>query len=161
MLCVGRFEKEKRFEIAVEALAAARAKGHDIGLTLVGEGHERRAYYRRAQELRVADRVDIVGWHNDLAKYYGEADIVLVPSSYEGYGLVIVEALSAGIPVLATDVGVAREAGAMVVTAKEFPQALLRWIENGPNQATLAQQPYKNFDEYVEKYCEDIRATKK
>ena len=161
LLCVGRFEKEKRFELAIDALAAARAKGHDIGLTLVGEGHERQTYYRYAQRLRVADRVEIVGWHNDLTKYYAEADIVLVPSRYEGYGLVIVEALAAGIPVLATDVGVAREAGAMVVTAKEFPQAILRWLENGPRKASLAQQPYKDINDYIEKYCADLSATKK
>jgi glycosyltransferase involved in cell wall biosynthesis len=159
MLCVGRFEKEKRFEIAIDALAEARGKGHDVGLVLVGEGSERQAYYRYAQRLRVADRLEIVGWHNDLTKYYAEADIVLVPSRYEGYGLVIVEALAAGIPVLATDVGVAGEAGAMVVSAKEFPQAFLRWLENGPRKASLANYPYAILEDYVTKYCRDISKT--
>jgi glycosyltransferase involved in cell wall biosynthesis len=161
LLAVGRFEKEKRFELAIDALAAARAKGHDVGLTLVGEGRERGTYYRHAQRLRVADRVEIVGWHNDLSKFYSEADIVLVTSRYEGYGLVIVEALSAGVPVLSTDVGVAREAGAVVVPAKEFSQALVRWIESGPRKASLAAQPYVDIDDYVEQYCADVAATAK
>jgi glycosyltransferase involved in cell wall biosynthesis len=159
LLAVGRFEKEKRFELAIDALALARAKGHDIGLTMVGEGNERQTYYRHAQRLRVADRLDIVGWHNDLARFYSEADVVLVPSRYEGYGLVIVEALSAGIPVIATDVGVAREAGAIVVSAKEFPQAVLRWIESGPRTGALSPQPYKGIEDYVNQYCADIAAT--
>jgi glycosyltransferase involved in cell wall biosynthesis len=160
LLCIGRFEKEKRFEMAIAALATARSKGHDVGLILVGDGRERQNYYRYAQRLRVADRLELVGWQNDLEKYYSEADIVLVPSRYEGYGLVIVEALSAGIPVLSTDVGVAREAGAIVVTPKEFSQALVQWIESGPRQASLANYPYANLDEYIQKYCDDIVATK-
>jgi len=160
LLSVGRFEKEKNFEVSIAALAAARKSGHDVGLTLVGEGSLRQRYYRYAQRLRVADRLELVGWQHNLTNYYSTADIVLVPSHYEGYGLVIVEALSAGIPVLSTDVGVAREAGAMVFSAKEFPHALVRWIENGPRTASLATQPYKDFQDYVSKYCLDIEATK-
>ncbi len=160
LLCVGRFEKEKRYDVAIEALALARAKGHDAGLTIVGEGRERSTYYRRAQRLRVADRVEIVGWQHGLSQYYAQADIVLVPSRYEGYGLTIVEALAAGVPVLSTDVGVAREAGAMIVDIREFPQALVRWIENGPRQRNLAMHPYRDLEDYVEKYCADINKTK-
>jgi glycosyltransferase involved in cell wall biosynthesis len=161
LLAIGRFEKEKRFEIAIDALAAARAKGHDVGLTLVGDGSLRAWYYQYAQRLRVADRLEVVGWKNDLDRHYSEADIVIVPSLYEGYGLVIIEALAAGIPVLSTNVGVAKEAGAMVVSADKFPQALVQWIENGPRQATLAHVPYKDLEEYVKLYCEDIEAIKK
>jgi glycosyltransferase involved in cell wall biosynthesis len=156
LLCIGRFEKEKRFELAIDALIAARRAGHDVGLTLVGDGSLRDRYYRYAQRYRVADRLEILGWQNDLTKLYAEADLVLVPSRYEGYGLVIVEALAAGIPVLSTDVGVAREAGAMVVGAREFADTLLRWLSDGPRRGDLAIVPYKDFDEYVERYCEDI-----
>ena len=159
LLCVGRFEKEKRFEIAIDSLAAARSEGHDVGLTIVGEGSLRSTLYSYAQRLQVADRLELVGWKNDLATHYSEADIVLVTSKYEGYGLVIVEALAAGISVLATDVGVAREAGAMVVSAQEFSQALVRWIENGPRKAVLAQKPYRDLEEYVKSYGEDIAYT--
>ncbi len=159
LLCVGRFENEKRFDIAIDALAAARAKGHDVGLTLVGDGRNRQALYIHAQRLCVADRVTIVGWQNDLTQFYSEADIVLVPSKYEGYGLVIMEALAAGIPVLSTDVGVAREAGAFVVSAEEFSQYLVQWIENGPREAKLLHMPYKDESDYIQKYCADIKAT--
>ncbi len=158
MLAIGRFEKEKRFTLAIEALSVARLKGHDVGLTLVGEGSEKSTYYRYAQRLRVADRLEIVEWQHDLAKFYSEADIVLVTSRYEGYGLVIVEALAAGVPVLSTDVGVAREAGAIVTTPKDFTKTLLQWISNGPRKSTLAQHAYRDISEYVERYCADVAA---
>ena len=156
LLCIGRLEKEKRFEIAIDALAAARAKGHDAGLTIVGEGSERSVLESRARELGLSNRVEFVGWQNDLTKYYSEADIVLVPSRFEGYGLVIVEALAAGIPVLSTDVGVAREAGAIVVSKKEFSQSLLRWIQDGPRKATISDYPYASLEAYVSHYSLNI-----
>jgi glycosyltransferase involved in cell wall biosynthesis len=159
LLSIGRFEKEKRFTLAIEALALARSHGHDVGLTLVGDGSERSVYYRYAQRLRVADRLEIAGWQDDLSKFYAEADIVLVTSRYEGYGLVIVEALASGVPVLSTDVGVAREAGAMVTSAREFPNTLLKWIADGPRKATLATTPYSSLEDYVARYSEDIQAT--
>lgn len=159
LLCVGRLEKEKRFELAIDALGAVRAKGHDAGLTIVGDGAEREALETRAQALGLSNRVEFVGWQNDLTKYYSEADLLFVPSRYEGYGLVIVEALAAGIPVLSTDVGVAREAGAIVVPASEFSSALVRWIENGPRTASLALHSYPDREDYLQRYCDDIRAT--
>ncbi|MBI5469844.1 glycosyltransferase family 4 protein [Candidatus Kaiserbacteria bacterium] len=157
-LCVGRLEKEKRFELAIDAVAAARKKGHDIGLTVVGSGSQLPILRERAMRAGIIDRVEFAGWQGSTLPFYSTADIVIVPSQYEGYGLVIIEALAAGIPVLATDVGVAREAGAIVVGAKEFPQALLRWIENGPRQAALAQAPYNDQNDYIERYCDDIAA---
>jgi glycosyltransferase involved in cell wall biosynthesis len=160
LLAIGRFEKEKRFELAIDALAAARAQGHDVGLTLVGEGSLRQAYYRHAQHLRVADRLYMQDWKKDPASLYAEADMVLVTSRYEGYGLVIVEALSAGVPVLSTDVGVAREAGAIVTTPQEFSRSLLKWIADGPRKGNIAIAPYKDFDEYVERYCNDLLSTR-
>jgi glycosyltransferase involved in cell wall biosynthesis len=157
-LCVGRLEPEKNFALAIDAVAVARKKGHDIGLTIVGSGSQLPVLRERAMRLGIVDRVEFAGWQALPLPFYSTADIVLVPSQYEGYGLVIIEALATGIPVLSTDVGVAREAGAMVIVAKEFSQALLRWIENGPRQATLAQVPYKDQNEYIGHYCADIVA---
>jgi glycosyltransferase involved in cell wall biosynthesis len=158
-LCVGRLEKEKNFARAIDAVAAARKIGHDIGLTIIGSGSQLPRLRERAMRLGIVDRVEFAGWQNDLTKYYSQADIVLVPSRYEGYGLVIVEALAAGIPVLSTDVGVAREAGTILTTAKEFPHTLMNWIKDGPRQASLLNLPYRNFDEYVNRYCDDVAET--
>jgi len=87
------------------------------------------------------------------------ADLLLVTSQYEGYGRQIIEALAARVPVLSTDVGVAREAGAIVATEQNFADSLKQWLTNGPRDASLKNYPYKNFEEYVEKYCADIEAS--
>lgn len=159
-LYVGRLEPEKHPCLALDAIAAARRAGHDIGLTVVGEGSEREILARKAREMKLEARVEFIGARRDIRPYLAKADVVLVPSRYEGYGLVIVEALAAGIPVIATDVGIAREAGAIVAADKDFPAALLEWIVNGPRSASLAAYPYADEGEYVHRWCEDVAATK-
>lgn len=160
LLVVSRLEKEKNISLAIDALKSARDAGHDAGLTIVGSGSEEERLRERVRVFGLERFVMFAAWEEPIATaHYASADVVLVPSLYEGYGMVIVEALSAGIPVIATDVGIAREAGAIVTSAKDFPHTVVRWIESGPRQATLVSYPYGSFDEYVQKYCDDIKAT--
>jgi glycosyltransferase involved in cell wall biosynthesis len=72
----------------------------------------------------------------------------LVTSAYEGYGMVIVEALSAGVPVLSTDVGIAREAGA-VIAQGNYADALISWLAGPRVRGVLKVGSYKDEREYV------------
>jgi glycosyltransferase involved in cell wall biosynthesis len=85
------------------------ARDHEGGLLLVaGAGPLRRELERRASELAVADSVQFVGPITDeqLVAYYRAADVCVVPSiALEGFGLVVLEALACGTPVIGTDVG--------------------------------------------------------
>lgn len=155
ILYVGRLEPEKHPCLALRAFAKAALQG--ACLIVVGSGSEA-AYLRKlASELGIIDRVFFEG-ETSSAPYYALADLVLVTSRYEGYGLVIVEALARGIPVLSTDVGIAREAGALVSSEHEYADALRRWFVDGPREGRLTGYPYANFEEYVAAYCADIEA---
>lgn len=156
LLWIGRLEKEKNCKLAIEALKAARTAGHDAGLTIVGSGSEEKTLKTQVRVQGLERFVEFAGRQENLTPYFSAADLVLVTSRYEGYGMVIIESLAAGIPVLATDAGVAREAGAIVTTANEFPDALKQWISNGARRAELANYPYHSFEEYVRLWCEDI-----
>jgi glycosyltransferase involved in cell wall biosynthesis len=155
---VARLEPEKNVELAIESFAAVAPQ--DACLIILGTGSERESLKRLVQERSVSDRVFFEGEAAPI-DYYPLADLVLVTSRYEGYGLVIIEALAAGKPVLSTDVGIAREVDAIVVREEEFPEAITQWIENGPRIMELKSYPYQNFDEYVRAYCDDIIACKK
>ena len=72
--------------------------------------------------------------------------------------MVIVEALAAGKPVLSTDVGIARDAGAIVAPTEGFADALAKWFTNGPRTGTLRSYPYQDLTAYVKAYCGDIAA---
>ena len=154
MLYVGRLESEKNPALALWAFATAVPQS--ACLIFIGTGSESAYLQKRAHELGVADRVFFEG-ERDVAPYFALADLVLVTSHYEGYGLVIVEALAAGKPVLATDVGIAREAGAIIANG-DYASALAQWFKDGPRQGRLSSYAYSNFDEYVASYCADIEA---
>src|SRR3989344_661110 len=153
ILVVSRLEPEKNVALALRAFASSAPS--DSCLIVVGTGTEKVSLQHFAKRLNVAERVFFEGEH-DAAPYYAFSDIVLVPSKYEGYGLVAVEALAAGKPVLSTDVGVAREAGAIVTTGEKFAAALGEWFKSGPRTGTLNTYPYADFDGYVRAYCDDI-----
>ena len=154
ILFVGRLEKEKNPALAIRAFAETAP---DECLIIVGAGSQRAALESLARELGIEDHVFFEG-QQDAAPYYALADLVVVPSHYEGYGLVIIEALAAGKPVLATDVGIAREARAIVTDEAHFAEALRNWIANGPREGKLLHYPYTSFQQYVDAYAADIAA---
>jgi len=158
ILFVGRLESEKDPSLAVRSFAGAAPA--DSCLIVVGSGSGRGQLGKLAEELGVADRVFFEG-ERDSAPYYKVADLVLCTSRYEGYGLVIIEALGSGKPVLSTDVGVAREAGAIITSREAFAKSLGEWFDGGPREARLRSYPYHDFDEYVVAYTREITALKK
>jgi glycosyltransferase involved in cell wall biosynthesis len=153
-LVVARLEAEKNVALALKAFAAVAP--HDACLIVLGDGSEREMLKKDAVTLGVAPRVFFEGV-SDPASYYAVADLILVTSRYEGYGRVIIEALAARKPVLATDVGCARKSGAIVVSEDQFTSALRAWCIDGPREAQLEGYPYRSSDEYVSAYVEDLR----
>jgi glycosyltransferase involved in cell wall biosynthesis len=99
----GEFER-KGLEVLIEAMAAAPT----VLLLVVGGDVKMVARVTaRTEELGVSDRVMLIGEQPDPAPYYAVADMFVMPSAYESFGLVFLEALACGLPVIATHVGVA------------------------------------------------------
>ncbi len=111
LLYVGRITPVKGLDLLLAALARL---GPDHRLWVVGgEGPaDAGRVAARARQVGVEDRVRYLGpqGHDRLPALYSAADVVVVPSRYESFGLVILEALAAGTAVAATRVGVAEEA---------------------------------------------------
>ncbi|HVC14143.1 MAG TPA: glycosyltransferase [Acidimicrobiales bacterium] len=118
LLTIGRIQPLKAVDVAVRALArlcapGARAPGAPYRLVVVGGpsgprgGEEHAHLLRLAGELGVADRVTLVPPqpHELLSTYYRAADVCLVPSRSESFGLVALEAAACGTPVVASAVG--------------------------------------------------------
>jgi len=110
VLAVGRLEPLKGFDILIRALGEMTQRGQ-VRLAIVGGDERAEAERHRlaavASELGVTDRVSLAGSipHEQLAGWYNAADVVAVPSFYESFGLVAVEALASGVPVVASRVG--------------------------------------------------------
>jgi glycosyltransferase involved in cell wall biosynthesis len=153
LLYVGRLEREKNPTLAIESFA--KAAPIDACLIVVGSGSGLKDLKRLAAARNISNRVFFEG-EREATPYFQIADLVLVTSRYEGYGLVIIEALAAGKPVLSTDVGAAKDEGAVISTEAGYADALAEWFTHGPRSAQLRAYPYKDFDDYVRLYCADI-----
>lgn len=97
----GRLVSEKGFARLIEAFAALPAGS--ASLAIVGDGPEMTALQRQCQALGVAARVDLVGYVANIRPWLDAARLFVLASDFEGYGAVVVEALGAGRPVVATD----------------------------------------------------------
>jgi glycosyltransferase involved in cell wall biosynthesis len=155
VLVVSRLEPEKDVELAIRTFCGTAHE--NACLIVVGDGSLREDLEYLSSTLEPERRVFFEG-EQDPTPYYKLADLVLFTSDYDGYGLVIIEALASGKPVLSTDVGIAREAGAIVAAPDQLIEKLTEWFQHGPHEAHLKNYPYKNFEQYVREYCEDIKA---
>lgn len=114
LLTVGRFAPLKGLDHLVEAVAELKPRYPDIELMIVGGDdsdagitralQDRIIHYHLTKNIRLAGRVE----HKALPCYYAAADVMVLPSQYESFGLVVLEALACGLPVAATPVGAAR-----------------------------------------------------
>ncbi|MCR4276209.1 MAG: glycosyltransferase [Candidatus Parcubacteria bacterium] len=147
LLWVGRFEAEKDPVLALQAFAAARRAGIDARLTMLGVGLLEPSLKSLATTLGVAEQVSFPGW-KDVAPYFARADLMLVTSAYEGYGMALVEALAAGVPVLSTDVGIARGAGA-VIAHGDYAAALQDWLQGPRAPGVLTLKSYVSEEVYL------------
>ena len=109
LLTVSRLAPEKNLELALQTLVLVREKFPDTGLVIVGSGPEESKLKLLVSQLKLDEVVEFVGWQDNLASYYKTANAFLQTSSFEGYGLSLVEAGLSGLPILTTPVGIALE----------------------------------------------------
>ncbi len=102
---VSNFRAVKRPVDCVEILAKVREKGANARLIMVGDGPERSAAYYRAEQLNLNGNITFVGKQANIADYLGVADVFLLPSELESFGLAALEAQACEVPVIATRIG--------------------------------------------------------
>ena len=107
LTAIGRHVSVKAFDVAIEAIALANQRaGHKLAtLEVIGDGPERKHLEALARSLNLTDLVEFPGWlSNDAARRrLRAADALVVTSKFEPYGVVVLEALASGRPVLASD----------------------------------------------------------
>jgi glycosyltransferase involved in cell wall biosynthesis len=107
LLCVGRLSQEKGHADLIRAFPKMRALAGEsrFHLVLVGEGPERQRIEELCRKLCLTNFITLAGQQADVNPYYSIADVFVLPSHSEGCPNVLLEAMAAGIPVVATAVG--------------------------------------------------------
>lgn len=103
MVVVSRLTAQKRIHLAIEATAFLASCGHDLPLTVVGDGPDRASLERQVERLGIVPFVRFVGAvpPGQITRFLARADVMLFPAQGEGFGLAAAEALMAGVPVVA------------------------------------------------------------
>lgn len=107
LLCVGRLSREKGQADLIQAAGLLREQRPEriFRLILVGDGPDRSRLEAMARRCGVHDWINFAGHRADVAPYYSLADVVVLPSWSEGSPNVLLEAMAAGLPIVATAVG--------------------------------------------------------
>ncbi len=171
ILTVCRLEEEKDLTTAIKAFKMVCDFGIDAEFVIVGDGGEREMLENLAKIYNLQTKIYFVGWQNDLAKYYQNADIYISTSLYEGYGMSIVEAGSFGLPLLLSDSGVAgfmfKDGESCLICkqgdAESFAHAMVRLIEDenlrtrlGASAQKVVEENKIDASEYLLKYKESL-----
>ena len=112
VLFVGRVHERKGIDRVLKAWVKVHKEDEDAKLLVAGRGEFEAQYKKMAYDLGLKDSVEFLGHvaEEELPSLYTSSSLFVMPSYYEAFGLVTLEAMAAGLPVLATDTGIAPEA---------------------------------------------------
>jgi glycosyltransferase involved in cell wall biosynthesis len=145
-LTVGRLVPIKNMLLQIRAMAEVVKKHSDIRLVILGDGPERIKLEHIISEYNLKNYIKFEGWvnKNNIIEYYKKADCFLLTSNAEGWGMVVVEALQYGLPVIMTDVGCAGEIIIDDISGKVIPvgglKDLIRSMEDMIQNQSLREK---------------------
>ncbi len=109
VLCTARLEPEKDVAVLIDAMAKLRDAGVDVRCDIAGTGQLQSTLQHQIESRSLGDRVRLLGFCNDVAERMRQCDVLVLPSPAEPFGLVLLEAMREGRPVIAADAGGPRE----------------------------------------------------
>ena len=109
-LAVGRFSPlHKGFDLLIDAFHLFAQKDSEWTLDIVGEGEEEKIYRQKIAQYKLENRILIHPFTNDIQAYYSQSQVYVLSSRWEGFGLVLVEAMAHGLPVVSSDLPTSKE----------------------------------------------------
>lgn len=167
LLTVSRLEPEKNVDVLIRATALL---GDNVQLHIVGSGGGKEELAALATSLGIAHRVVFHGQQKNVAPFFNSADIYVQSSFYEGFGLTLLEAAMAGLPIVSTDVGLigkelpieavivaqARDVKSFVVAIKKLVEDSGLRQENGEKLKQSAIAMRISYQDYLGAYRENL-----
>lgn len=153
---VGRLSEQKDPMTMIKAFELVHKENKNTRLMYVGSGELEEEVKKYARENNISDKVIITGWVNNVEKYIPAFDIAVLPSKWEGFGLVLIEYMACDKPIIATNVGgikdiIKNEENGLLVEGeneKQLYEAIKRYIKD----KKILIDILKKNKRYIEKY---------
>ena len=104
-LNVGRLTKAKNHKTLIEAFSKLVLKGLPVKLVIVGDGNEKKNLHQLIEDKSLSGKCLLAGVHNNISQFYSAADCFVLSSLWEGFPMVLIEAMSMELPIIATECG--------------------------------------------------------
>ncbi len=168
---LARLDSRKRFNIMIDAFAKADIPNSK--LTLMGDGPEADGLKKQVKDLGLTDKVDFLGFVSNELKYetLNNSDCFVLTSAHEGFGLVYLEGLRCGLPVISTDNGGVRDIvqegynGTLteVDDVDAISEAMKKFVEDGKYYQSLKSNAYKSsapfsIENAVDRYAQFLNS---
>jgi len=127
---IGRLTKQKGFDILIQALAQLPTEIR-YQCSIAGTGQQAVMLQELIERFKLSDKVKLVGHQADVPAFFKSLDVLIVPSRWEGLGLVVLEAGAAGVPVIASAVDGIKEIITHQVNGYLIPPGdIKKWVDN-------------------------------
>lgn len=153
ILSVGELIERKNHMVAIEAISKLPSK--KIKYVICGKGVLEEFYRSRIKELGLENRISLLGFREDICELCNAADIYLFPSKQEGLSLALIEAMAAGLPIIASNirgnVDLIDEEGGYLVQCDDIEQyvnAIEKIAEDSGKQASMGTHNLESVKKY-------------
>lgn len=156
VIAMGRLAHQKGFDLLLMAWIKVSRANPDWQLIIVGEGEERYELENFIVNNELSSSVTLTGNTNDVSKYYEKADIFCLSSRFEGFGMVLVEALSFGLPIVSFDCEsgpseILEGTGSILVAPEDVDKlasSLIELIDNEARRLAISIDSIKKAQKY-------------
>lgn len=160
---LGRLHHNKGYDVLFEALASPELAGLPWQCVLGGDGPERPLLEAEAKRWGVFDRVRFLGWVSDRQTFFNMIDLFVLPSREEPFGIVLIEAMAAGVPVVATDTdgpsSIIHDGQTGLMVPRDNAQALAGALKNAlTSESTMARMGQSGFADVKARFSRDAVA---
>lgn len=158
LLSVGRLCKHKNFPILIQSFKSLIEKNRwDVELHIVGEGEEKNRIFDLIKKEKLENKIILHGvlWGKNLYDIYSNSDIFLLASVYESFGLVLIEAMASGLPIVVSNIISVKNIVKNNITGllvKPSPKNFAKAVEKLLSNSQLREKLIKNGLKEVKKY---------
>ena len=156
VLAVGRLSQAKGFDLLLKSWTQVSAVMPEWQLKIVGEGQERAALTQLIADYQLTKTVELVGAKSNIEDYYKEAEIFCLSSRYEGFPLVLLEALSFSLPVVSFDcplgpAEILKGTGSILVPEEDIDalaSSLIELMSDKERRQTISEKSKPKAEQY-------------